>query len=328
MGCLNDQSLKILKLIGLAIAGIGLLLILLSPFTGESLSPDSLWWIEPVAYIGSGVFVLGSVVAFIGFHVIARRTKALTGDRTRTWSQVTQDYFDTFAHDMGRPLRRILGKQREARALLNETGEVTPHMVVELLDEIENQAPNFRLMIENVRVLVDLEDDTAAPAIEPVDAAAIIRNVSDRYMPIARERGLELVWWCEPSEFGLVYGDGSALDHVITNLVDNAAKFAHGHVEIRLTRTESEFLVRVWDDGAGIAESHLAHVFDRGWTPEFSARSEKQSSGLGLFIASSLTERCGGHLVIESQATNGNKANGHSTSFTLSLPLDNRPVER
>ena len=325
---MNDQSLKILKLFGLAIAVIGLLLILLSPFIGESLTPRSLWWIEPIAYIGSGVFVLGSVVAFIGFQVIARRTKALTGDRTRTWSEVTQDYFDTFAHDMGRPLRRILGKQREARALLNETGKVTPHMVAELLDEIENQAPNFRLMIENVRVLVDLEDDTAAPAVDPVDAAAIIRNVSDRYTPIARERGLELVWWSDPSEFGLIYGDGSALDHVITNLVDNAAKFAQGHVEIQLTRTDSDFLVRVWDDGAGIAESHLAHVFDRGWTPELSARSEKQSSGLGLFIAMSLAKRCGGRLVVESEATNVTESAEHSTMFTLSLPLDNRPAER
>ena len=325
---MNDQSLKILKLFGLAIAAIGLLLILLSPFIGESLTPESLWWIEPIAYIGFGVFVLGSVVAFIGFQVIARRTKALTGDRTRTWSEVTQDYFDTFAHDMGRPLRRILGKQREARAVLNETGKVTPHMVAELLDEIENQAPNFRLMIENVRVLVDLEDDTAAPAVDPVDAAAIIRNVSDRYTPIARERGLELVWWSDPSDFGLIYGDGSALDHVITNLVDNAAKFAKGHVEIQLTRTDSDFLVKVWDDGSGIAESHLAHVFDRGWTPELSARSEKQSSGLGLFIAISLTERCGGKLVVESEVPNVSESDEHSTMFTLSLPLDNRPAER
>lgn len=325
---MNDQSLKILKLFGLAIAAIGLLLILLSPFIGESLTPGSLWWIEPIAYIGSGVFVLGSIVAFIGFQVIARRTKALTGDRTRTWSEVTQDYFDTFAHDMGRPLRRILGKQREARAVLNETGKVTPHMVAELLDEIENQAPNFRLMIENVRVLVDLEDDTAAPAVDPVDAAAIIRNVSDRYTPIARERGLELVWWSDPSDFGLIYGDGSALDHVITNLVDNAAKFAQGHVEIQLTRTDSDFLVKVWDDGSGIAESHLAHVFDRGWTPELSARSEKQSSGLGLFIAISLAERCGGQLMVESEVANVSESDEHSTMFTLSLPLDNRPAER
>jgi two-component system sensor histidine kinase BaeS len=175
-------------------------------------------------------------------------------------------------------------------------------------------------------VLVDLEDETAAPTIEPVDAAAIVRNVSDRYMPIARERGLDLVWWCEPSEFGLVYGDGSALDHVITNLVDNATKFAEGHIEISLTRTDSSYLVRVWDDGSGIAESHLAHVFDRGWTPELSARSEKQSSGLGLFIASSLSERCGGELLVESKLANGASTSGHHTTFTLSLPLDNRPT--
>lgn len=270
------------------------------------------------------MFILGSITALATMQFASRRISRTSDERT--WSQVTQDYFDTFAHDMGRPLRRILGKQREARALLNETGEVTQHMVAELLDEIENQAPNFRLMIENVRVLVDLEDEDAQPAVEPVDAAAIVRNVSDRYTPIARERGLELVWWCEPSEFGLVYGDGSALDHVITNLVDNAAKFAEGHIEIRLTRSEESYLVRVWDDGVGIAESHLAHVFDRGWTPELSARSEKQSSGLGLFIASTLSERCGGKLLVESRQVNGGANDEHFTTFTLSLPLDNRPL--
>lgn len=320
---MNGRTFKILKIAGFAVTVIGLLFILLSPIVGESISSGTLWYIEPIAYVGAGIFILGALITFAVIQFLPSRLSDAVDDRT--WSQVTQDYFDTFAHDMGRPLRRILGKQREARALLNETGEVTQHMVGELLDEIENQAPNFRLMIENVRVLVDLEDDSAAPAVEPVDAAAIVRNVSDRYTPIARERGLELVWWCEPSEFGLVYGDGSALDHVITNLVDNAAKFAEGHIEIRLTRSDSSFLVRVWDDGSGIAESHLAHVFDRGWTPELSARSEKQSSGLGLFIANSLSERCGGELLVESQQSNGVVAE-HFTTFTLSLPLDNRPI--
>ena len=321
---MSNQTLKLLKLIGTAVAAVGLAFVLLSPAIGKLISQDILWEIEPVAYVGGAIFILGALIAFVTIQFGGGRTSRLQDDRS--WSEVTQDYFDTFAHDMGRPLRRILGKQREARALLNETGEVSQHMVGELLDEIENQAPNFRLMIENVRVLVDLEDESAAPAIGPVDAAAIVRNVSDRYMPIARERGLELVWWCEPSEFGLVYGDGSALDHVITNLVDNAAKFAEEHIEIRLTRTDSTYLVRVWDDGDGIADSYLAHVFDRGWTPELSARSEKQSSGLGLFIANSLSERCGGELLVESKQANGANSSEHFTTFTLSLPLDNRPV--
>jgi signal transduction histidine kinase len=322
---LSDTGLKIVKIVGLALAAIGLAFVLLSPIIGEPLFSDIAWFIEPIAYIGAAVFIVGALIVYSAGQFISIQ-QAEAAENDRTWSQVTQDYFDTFAHDMGRPLRRILGKQREARAVLNETGEVTKHMVEELLNEIENQAPNFRLMIENVRVLVDLEDSDAAPAVEPVDAAAIVRNVSDRYTPIAKERGLDLVWWCEPSEFGLVYGDGSALDHVITNLVDNATKFAEGHIEIGLTRTASSYLVRVWDDGNGIAESHLAHVFDRGWTPELSARAEKQSSGLGLFIANSLSERCGGELLVESQPLNGSGSDEHHTTFTLSLPLDNRPA--
>ena len=320
---MNWRMLRVLIRTSEVVAGIGLLLIVLSIFVGESVSAGTLWYIEPMAYIGAGVFIVGAVTT-IGVYQFSARKNPVGISDDRTWSQVTQDYFDTFAHDIGRPLRRILGKQREARALLNETGEVSPHMVAELLDEIENQAPNFRLMIENVRVLVDLEDQRAEPAVEPVDVAAIVRNVSDRYRPIARERGQDLVWWCEPSEFGLVYGDGSAFDHMITNLVDNATKFADKHIEVRLTRTEDSFLVRVWDDGKGIAESHLDHVFDRGWTPELSARAEKQSSGLGLFIASTLSNRCGGELLVESQQANG--TGEHSTIFTLSLPLDNRSL--
>ena len=311
-----------LKYAGLSLAVLGLGLILLSPFIGEPVTPDLLWWIEPVAYVGAGLFIFGAIVGYVRvyFNSISRAGRP----DGRTWSQVTQDYFDTFAHDMGRPLRRILGKQREARALLNETGEVTQRMVTELLDEIENQAPNFRLMIENVRVLVDLEDQSASPAVEPVDIAAIVRNVSDRYSPIARERGIDLIWWCEPSEFGLVYGDGSALDHVVTNLVDNATKFATQQIEIQLTRDDSSYSVRVSDDGSGIADSYLPHVFDRGWTPELSARSEKQSSGLGLFIASTLAERCGGDLVVNTNQSSGDKAKNSYTRFTLSLPVDNR----
>tara|TARA_Y100000588_G_scaffold132624_1_gene145401 strand:+ start:409 stop:1347 length:939 start_codon:yes stop_codon:yes gene_type:complete len=311
-----------LKYAGLSLAVLGLGLILLSPLIGEIVTPDMLWWIEPVAYIGSGFFIFGTIVGYMSFK-FNRNSQAGRSDG-RTWSQVTQDYFDTFAHDMGRPLRRILGKQREARALLIETGEVTHRMVAELLDEIENQAPNFRLMIENVRVLVDLEDQSSTPAVEPVDSAAIVRNVSDRYSPIARERGIDLIWWCEPSEFGLVYGDGSALDHVVTNLVDNATKFAAHQIEIQLTREDKFYSVRVSDDGPGIADSYLAHVFDRGWTPELSARSEKQSSGLGLFIASTLAERCGGDLIVDTYQSNDDKNKNAYTRFTLSLPVDNR----
>ena len=317
----SDRQILIARHAGVAIATVGLLLVLLSPAIGPAIS-DALWEIEPVAYIGAVVLFVGLAVAVAAFFARERTSAKSSG--AKRWSQVTQDYFDTFSHDMGRPFRRILGKERDVRARLEESGEKAPQVVHELLDEIEQQAPSFRLMLANVRVLVEIEDPASAARVEPVDPAAIVRNVADRYMRIASERGADLSWWCEPTEFGLVYGDPAALDHIVTNLVDNAVKFASRHIEVRLTRNPEQYVIRVWDDGPGIQQTHRPHLFDRGWTPEVAGRQEKTSSGLGLYIARSLVRRADGEIVVESStdaAADREKEQDHFTAMTVMLPL-------
>jgi len=299
---------------------IGIILIISSPFIGDDLSPNSLWWVEPIAYLGASIFIIGCLVLYFINYFYDKKNE--DNKNTKSWGKVTQDYFDTFAHDMGRPLRRILGKEREVRAVINETGSKVPRMVTELIDEIEQQSPNFRLMIENVRVLVDLENPNAKPSSEPVEPSSVIRNITDRYIYVGKEKGVDLVWWADPSDFGIVFGDASALDHIVTNIVDNATKFANNQIEISLTKDEKYYIVKVWDDGKGIEKSYLPHIFNRGWTPELAARSEKQSSGLGLFIADSLTTFCGGTLDVKS--TFSKTSDDKGTTFILRLPLDNR----
>ena len=303
---------------GLGAAALGLLAVILAPFIGDLLFPSFKWQVEPLAYIGVVAMIVGLAIAAVVEALDRRRTgRGRTGDIMGRWSRVTQDYFEMFGHDMGRPFRRIVGKGREVRARLDESGRTVDPAVGDLLDEIERQAPNFRLMISNVRVLVDLEDTDHLPRRDPVDPAQIVRNVVDRYRGLAADGGAELTWWCDPAEFGLVYSDASAIDHVVTNLVDNAVRFAESHVEVSLTRDASQFFIRVWDDGAGIPSSHRPHVFDRGWTPEVAGGGERVSSGLGLFIAQELARRCGGELTVDG-ATRPDES--HHTSFVLALP--------
>ncbi len=298
---------------------VGLLSLMLSPFLGKVFF-DSVLEIEKSVYVGAIVVIVGLLTIALTYILPEVIERGLGGETpgaedALSWSEVTQQYFELFDHDLGRPLRRILGKERELSALLKASGDGVEPSVKELLDEIERQAPNFRLMMSNIRVLVQLESPEVPSDRQPVEPSEVVRRIVDRYTPVATEAGKEITWWAEPSEFGIVYADSSSIEHVVTNLVDNAVRFATTHVEVKLTKNPSHFFIRVWDDGPGIASQYSQHLFDRGWTPEVARREEKTSSGLGLFIARTVARRQGGDLSVESSTELE-----HYTAFLLSLP--------
>lgn len=297
----------------------------LAPLIGEALFA-AIWGVEPLTYIGAALLIVGLAALALTYALPqALRRGASEGTECRDmrdWSSVTQQYFELFDHDLGRPLRRILGKERELRAFLraSDDGDNSAE-VVDLLDEIEMQAPNFRLMMSNIRVLIQLEAPDASFSPQPVEAAAVVRRIVDRYIPVASDAKKSITWWADPSEFGIVYSDSAAIEHIVTNLVDNAIRFADSQVEVGLSRDEARFFVRVWDDGPGVPARYRRHIFERGWTPAVARREEKTSSGLGLYIAHTLAVRYGGDLAIESAASEPDE----QAAFALSLPLNDAP---
>ena len=306
---------------GLALLA-GVVNLILAPIVGDSVV-EKLWGVEPLTYVGAVLVIAGLAVILLSYavpHAMGWKEPGASaeGDFARRWSEVTQQYFDLFDHDLGRPLRRILGKERESRAVLDSAGTDVEPAVGDLLDEIERQGPNFRLMLSNIRVLVEMEGKDEVSGSQPVEPAEVVRRIVDRYSSQGAGPARDVTWWTEPSEFGIVYSDSSAVEHIVSNLVDNAVRFATSQVEVKITRNPSHFFVRVWDDGPGIGAQYLPHVFDRGWTPEVARREERSSSGLGLYIARSLARRYGGDVTVETLAE---PDAGHHTAFLVSLPL-------
>ncbi len=305
------------------VAIAGLVCLILSFAVGPAIF-NFLWGVEPLAYIGGLVLIAGLGVATLGLSAAAINGKTRheeepsEAQQSEQWRETTRQFFELFDHDLGRPLRRIAGKERELRAAIRAAGETDDSAVQELLDEIARQTPNFRLMLSNIQVLVQLEAPGGAPTSGPVEPSEVVRRIADRYTPVAAESGKELTWWAEPTEFGMVSSDSHAIEHIVTNLADNAVTHATSQVEISLSKDEYKFYVSVWDDGPGIAPHYLEYLFDRGWTPEVGQREEKTSSGLGLFIARTLARRCGGELTVVSVALPSPE---HHTSFVLALPL-------
>ena len=310
-----------IKIIGGVIALAGVILLILAPFFGKNFFA-LLWAVEPFTYLGGILLVVGLGVTAATYAGAERFIKnsdhGLNGQNGKhSWSETTLQYFQLFDHDLGRPLRRIIGKERELRAVMQANPGAADAGVIDLLDEIERQTPNFRLMMSNIQVLIQLESPESEDEVQPVEPTEVIRRIADRYTPVAAEADKEITWWSEPSELGLVYANSNAIDHIVTNLVDNAVRYAGTHVEVKLTKNPTHFFVRVWDDGPGIGAQYVPHLFDRGWTPEVVRREEKSSSGLGLFIARNLARQSGGDLTVESDDSPDGE---HHTTFLLSLP--------
>lgn len=315
------RLIKPLKISGGVIALAGVILLILAPFLGKNFF-DLLWAVEPFTYLGGVLMVLGlgmTATTYVGTAWLRRNSYQVINGQNggHSWSETTLQYFQLFDHDLGRPLRRIAGKERELRAVMQANPGTADAGVIDLLDEIERQTPNFRLMMSNIQVLIQLESPESDDELLPVEPNELIRRIADRYTPVAAEAGKEITWWSEPSELGLVYANTNAIEHIVTNLVDNAVRFAGTHVEVKLTTNPTHFFVRVWDDGPGISTQYVPHLFDRGWTPEVVRREEKSSSGLGLFIARSLARQSGGDLTVESDDSPDGE---HHTAFLLSLP--------
>ena len=304
---------------GVTLAAVGLAAMVVSLFLPLTWLFPEPWSVEPLSYVGIAAVVVGLAVAVGGYAGAGgRRGKGNGLNGMDDWSRLTEQQFETYQHDLGRPMRRILGKCREVRGVLAATGEDVSIVVHELLDEIEEQAPSFRLMMANMQVMINLETPDAPIERYPVEPTAVVSRIVERYTGQAAEQGKDIAWWSEPAEFGLVYSDAAALEHIIANLVDNALRYGGDYIEITATRHPDEFAVCVTDNGPGIPDHYRAHLFTRGWTPEMGRSEEKTSSGLGLYISRTLAHRYGGDLSVASVVA---PEPDHHTVFTLTLPI-------
>jgi two-component system sensor histidine kinase MprB len=200
--------------------------------------------------------------------------------------------------DAGHELRTPLTSLRTNLDLLaqaDSSAKLSAESRKELLTDVRGQIAEMTTLIGD---LVELarEDPSARPAVEPVELAAVVAQAVTRVRRRATTVQFDVrtePWW--------VTGDPAALERAITNLLDNAAKWSPdgGRVTIELSRGT----VTVSDQGKGIAEQDLPHVFDRFYRSTESRRMP--GSGLGLSIVKAVADRHGGEVHAGSGADGG-----------------------
>ena len=214
-------------------------------------------------------------------------------------------------------LLAILGHQLrnplQALQLAIDTLQGQPDIPAQLLDRIH------QIIERRVRLLNQLVDDLLDVAklssgeielvAHPIKLADLVRQVVESHEPSLEGRAIAL----ELDDSVIVEGDPARLARCITNLIDNAIKFTEhtGHIKVEVgANAASRGILRVTDDGRGIAPKLLPQIFD-----VFSRADREAGLGLGLAIVRRLVEVHGG--VVRANSA----GEGRGSAFEIDLPL-------
>jgi signal transduction histidine kinase len=213
----------------------------------------------------------------------------------------------TVSHELRSPLTSVKGY---TSLLLNRWDRVPDDQKRSMLEQINHDADRVTRLITELLDISRLETGRLVLRRQEVDLPELVASVVDKVRFSHPDLDCTVAF---AEGFPRVYADPDKLVQVVTNLVENAAKYASPiGMQIDGSIGETEVAVEVVDRGDGIPHEDLARVFTRFFRREIGRPS---GSGLGLWISRGLVEAHGGRLTATS-------IEGQGSVFRFTLPTD------
>jgi len=210
------------------------------------------------------------------------------------------------SHELRSPLTSVKGY---TGLLLNRWDRLRDDQKREMLEQVNHDADRVRRLIDELLDISRLETGRLHLRRQMVDLRDLVTTVIAK---VTWEYPLLQATVTFPKQLPEVYADPDKLTQVLTNLVENACKYASPvDIQIGAEATDGEIAVAVTDRGEGIPDSDLPRVFEKFFHRDL---GRPTGSGLGLWISRGLVEAHGGHLTATSTP-------GVGSTFRFSLPL-------
>jgi two-component system phosphate regulon sensor histidine kinase PhoR len=228
----------------------------------------------------------------------------------RRLESMRRDFVANVSHELRTPIAAI-----RAAAETLEAGAVDDVAAArDFVAMISRHAERLHHLVEDLLQLSRIEAQKLDLKPTSIEVGELLEHMIGLYALSASRHAIHLLSGACPQGLSLS-ADRRALEQILSNLIDNAIKYASPGATVRLSGAvrDGEIVIAVADTGPGIAAKHLPRLFERFYRVDRGRSRDVGGTGLGLSIVKHLTEALGGHVMVESYP-------GVGSTFTVHLP--------
>ena len=248
-----------------------------------------------------GIFVEGSDVT------VRKRVE----DELRAANRQKDQFLAMLAHELRNPLAPIT-----TAAQLLQRGTLDPQRARHASDIIVRQAEHMTDLVNDLLDVSRVTRGLAEIEKEDLDITSVVHGAVEQVRPLLdmKRHELKLELWQQPLH---VSGDRTRLVQVVSNILNNAAKYtpSGGKIVLRVRSEGGEAVIAVCDNGQGIDPQVLPYIFDLFTQAERTPDRSQGGLGIGLALVKSLVALHGGRVAAYSEGAN------RGSEFVIRLPL-------
>lgn len=226
-------------------------------------------------------------------------------------NNMQDEFIATVSHELRTPLTSIRGF---SQTLLNSWDKIDDDNKKKFIKIIEDQSNRLIHLVENVLSVSKM--NAGCDVLKKVDVNSVIKKIIPMFTEQYKTRNFKLEL---ASNLPFSRLDEDKFEQIMTNLIDNAAKYSENGKTVTVSTMPDGnlILIKVKDEGVGIKKEDYEKIFKKFSRLENHLTSTTQGNGLGLYITKQLVEKMNGKIEFESRE-------GEGTTFLVKVPIYNQ----
>lgn len=211
------------------------------------------------------------------------------------------------SHELRTPLTVIKGYVE----LLDRWGKDDPEILNEAIAAIKEETHNMNNLVENLLFIAKGENRKLNVVPEEFELLDVVEEVCQETRMSQPQKNIEF-----EGQSIRIEADRKMIKQLLRVFIENSVKFTRpdGTIRVVLAKTSHQAILKVWDNGDGIAPKDIPRVFERFFVADKARTKDKSGSGLGLSIAKWIIDVHRGKVSLDSKL-------GEFTEFAVTLPL-------